>query len=37
MTCEQVLDQLPDYSLGTLSEVEAAAVQIGRASGRERA
>lgn len=27
MTCEQVLDQLPDYSLGTLSEVEAAAVR----------
>jgi hypothetical protein len=27
MTCEQVLDQLPDYTLGTLSEVETAAVR----------
>jgi hypothetical protein len=27
MTCEQVLDALPDYALGTLSETEAAAVR----------
>ena len=27
MTCEQVLDQLPDYALGTLSEIETAAVR----------